>query len=235
MPTKPYHSIPIAECGDPLQDLPAGFPRLQPHPYVAVGADYGGASPFVLRQAVVAKLEAAQQFVRQHQPSWTLLVFDAFRPIAVQRYMVQHTYRQLLSDRHLQPETLTPQQREAVMSEVLEFWAIPSENPATPPPHSTGAAIDLTLADAQGKAIDMGSPIDEISERSHPYHFRESSCPEDQQFHHHRTLLFDAMEAAGFIGHPNEWWHFSYGDQIWAWQRQERFGETQCAIYGAID
>ncbi|MEM9568470.1 MAG: M15 family metallopeptidase [Cyanobacteria bacterium P01_E01_bin.34] len=234
MPTKPYHSIPIAECGEPLQELPADFLRLQPHPYIAVGANYGGTSPFVLRQAAVAKLDRAQHFLRQQHPDWTLLVFDAFRPIAVQQYMVEYTYRQLLIDRHLQLDALTSQQHDAVMNQVLEFWALPSSDPATPPPHSTGAAIDLTLADGQGNAIDMGSPIDEISERSHPYHFRGSSSPEEQQFHHHRTLLFDAMESADFIGHPNEWWHFSYGDQIWAWQRHERFGETQCAIYGAV-
>ncbi|MFM7652374.1 MAG: D-alanyl-D-alanine dipeptidase, partial [Vulcanococcus sp.] len=24
--------------------------------------------------------------------------------------------------------------------------------------------------------------------------------------------------GAGFEQHPNEWWHFSYGDQLWAWR-----------------
>ncbi|MGK7911661.1 MAG: M15 family metallopeptidase [Synechococcus sp.] len=234
VPFKPYHSIPISECNESLQELPPCFLTLQPHPYVAVGADYAGTSPFVLRQTIVAKLNAAQQLIRQQKPGWTLLVFDAFRPITVQRYMVDYTYRQLLSDRNLQPETVTPQQRKAVMEEVLKFWALPSDDPATPPPHSTGAAIDLTLADEQGNEINMGSPIDEISERSYPYHFQGSRMPEEQQFHDHRSILFGAMESAGFIGHPNEWWHFSYGDQIWAWQLGERFGETKDAIYGAV-
>ena len=26
------------------------------------------------------------------------------------------------------------------------------------------------------------------------------------------------METAGFAQHPNEWWHFSLGDQLWAWR-----------------
>jgi D-alanyl-D-alanine dipeptidase len=26
------------------------------------------------------------------------------------------------------------------------------------------------------------------------------------------------MEVAGFAQHPNEWWHFSHGDQLWAWR-----------------
>jgi D-alanyl-D-alanine dipeptidase len=35
------------------------------------------------------------------------------------------------------------------------------------------------------------------------------------------------MESQGFAQHPNEWWHFSYGDQLWAWQRSQSE-----AIYG---
>ena len=30
-----------------------------------------------------------------------------------------------------------------------------------------------------------------------------------------------------FVQHPNEWWHFSYGDQLWAWTNKNRK-----AIYG---
>jgi D-alanyl-D-alanine dipeptidase len=37
------------------------------------------------------------------------------------------------------------------------------------------------------------------------------------------------MAAAGFARHPNEWWHFSHGDQLWAWLR----GEPQ-AHYGRL-
>ena len=36
------------------------------------------------------------------------------------------------------------------------------------------------------------------------------------------------MEQAGFVQHPNEWWHFSYGDQLWSWLRNQ--GNP---IYGA--
>jgi D-alanyl-D-alanine dipeptidase len=25
------------------------------------------------------------------------------------------------------------------------------------------------------------------------------------------------MVSAGFQQHPNEWWHFSYGDQMWCY------------------
>jgi D-alanyl-D-alanine dipeptidase len=46
-------------------------------------------------------------------------------------------------------------------------------------------------------------------------------------FHQRRSLLAAVMQQAGFAQHPNEWWHFSYGDQLWAW----RTGGQQ-AIYG---
>ena len=36
------------------------------------------------------------------------------------------------------------------------------------------------------------------------------------------------MEQAGFVQHPNEWWHFSYGDQLWSW-----LNKKGNAIYGA--
>ena len=36
------------------------------------------------------------------------------------------------------------------------------------------------------------------------------------------------MKQAGFVQHPNEWWHFSYGDQLWSWLSKE-----SNAIYGA--
>jgi D-alanyl-D-alanine dipeptidase len=39
------------------------------------------------------------------------------------------------------------------------------------------------------------------------------------------------MATAGFKRHLNEWWHFSYGDQIWAWLMTQE-GERTVAKYG---
>lgn len=33
-----------------------------------------------------------------------------------------------------------------------------------------------------------------------------------------RDRLSGAMSIAGFVNYPHEWWHFSYGDQYWAWR-----------------
>ena len=31
-----------------------------------------------------------------------------------------------------------------------------------------------------------------------------------------RKILYDAMINAGFVNYPLEWWHYSYGDRMWA-------------------
>jgi D-alanyl-D-alanine dipeptidase len=104
-----------------------------------------------------------------------------------------------------------------------------------PPPHSTGAAIDVTLYRFPSKSgesiqeINMGSPIDEISDRSLPDYFKGSIDVKEIEFHSDRQLLNEVMTHSGFQRHPNEWWHFSYGDQLWAWISNEK-----SAIYGSV-
>ena len=58
--TRPWSPIPILDNGEPLESLPGSLGRLEPHPYVSLGAPYGaGASPFRLRSGVIARLLAA--------------------------------------------------------------------------------------------------------------------------------------------------------------------------------
>ena len=229
MPVKPYHQVPIQDCGEPLVSIPAGvFVLPSEHPYGAVGAPYGGRSPYCLRAGVLQRLHQAQGVLQSSHPGWRILIFDAYRPIAVQQYMVDYTFAELVRSRQLSPTSLTPAQHIAFMEQVHQFWAAPSLDPATPPPHSTGAAIDVTLANPSGTAVDMGSPIDELSPRSYPDHFAAVADPDSPGYdgagaiaHQHRQRLRRTMEQAGFCGHPKEWWHFSYGDQMWVWHRQQ--------------
>jgi D-alanyl-D-alanine dipeptidase len=231
---KPYQHIPIHDCGESLVSIPTdAFNLVQPHPYVALGAPYGDRSPYFLRQGVLAALLQAQTDLARRHPGWHIQIFDAFRPIPVQQFMVNHAFQTLLKHRQLNDGQLIPQQRSALMDEVLQFWALPSHDPASPPPHSTGAALDVTLVDAQGQTIAMGSPIDEVSPRSFPDYFAASQQPQAQQFHANRTLLNAVMAGAGFCRHPKEWWHFSLGDQFWAWLLRQQTGDASfIARYG---
>ncbi len=231
---KPYQVIPICDRNEPLVPIPRDrFALVQPHPYQMLGAPYGHQSPYFLRLGVLAALADAQDQLQQKCPGWRMQVFDAFRPVAVQQFMVEHTLAEQARARGWVAEMLTAAQRDEVMAEVVQFWAMPSDDPATPPPHSTGAALDVTLIDATGSVVDMGSPIDEVSPRSHPDHFAHRTTPADQALHAHRTLLNQVMMAAGFRRHPNEWWHFSLGDQLWAWLRRQETGSDKfLAHYG---
>lgn len=231
---KPYQVIPIQDCQEPLVPIPlVQFAAVQPHPYIRLNAPYGPWSPYFLRQGVLAALTLAQSTLQTQYPDWRIQIFDAFRPIPVQRFMVEHTFEQLRQTQYPSQEALTSTQATDLMAKVAQFWAMPSEDPATPPPHSTGAALDVTLINDQGAPVSMGSPIDEVSPRSFPHHFAQGAGAGAQEFHHNRTLLNRVMGEAGFRRHPQEWWHFSLGDQLWAWLRRQETGESNlCAHYG---
>lgn len=232
---KPYQKVPILECGEPLVAIPSQFSLVSPHPYQKLGAPYGDKSPFYLRQGVLDRLILAQNALQRSHPGWQIQIFDAYRPVAVQQFMVNYTFLEVAEQQGLEPKNLSEQQRQEVLQQVYEFWAVPNLDPKMPPPHSTGAAIDVTLVNEKGNAIEMGSAIDELSPRSHPDHFADSSVPAEQQFHQHRQLLYEVMAIGEFKCHWNEWWHFSYGDQIWAWLMNQETSSAQFdAQYGRV-
>jgi D-alanyl-D-alanine dipeptidase len=70
--------------------------------------------------------------------------------------------------------------------------------------HNQGVAIDLTVVElASGRELDMGTPFDEFSSRSHTANATGAVAE-------HRRLLGEAMSAEGFVNYVSEWWHFSY-------------------------
>ena len=226
---KPYQNIAIAECHEPLVAIADEFAKINPHPYIALGAPYADRSPFFVRQGLLKRLQASQAYLQTMRPNWQIAIFDAYRPIAVQQFMVDYSFEQLVKANGLEPNALSEEQKSSFMEQVIKFWAIPSHDPKTPPPHSTGAAIDVTLFDAQGQEVNLGSPIDEISDRSLPNYFASFRNAEAVVFNRDRQLLNQVMTHGGFVRHPNEWWHFSYGDQLWGWISNQKF-----AIYGSI-
>lgn len=70
--------------------------------------------------------------------------------------------------------------------------------------HQTGGAIDVTLCDETGADLGLGkwTPKDVVI-----------SLQEQMR---RRDVLRVAMCAAGFVNYPAEWWHFCYGDRMWA-------------------
>ncbi len=237
MTVKPYHQVSIQECGEPLVPIPTKlFSFVSPHPYQKLGAPYGEHSPYLLRTGVVSALILAQKQLREDYPALGLQIFDGFRPVAVQQFMVDYTFEQVLHSQQVRVDSLDAAAICAIWEQVYEIWAVPHQDPATPPPHTTGAAVDLTLVDALGVAVDLGGEIDEMSARSRPLYYADSNDPQHQGYHRDREYLNQIMSQAGFIRHPGEWWHFSLGDQMWAWQKQQQDPiQSWSAYYGRID
>jgi len=71
--------------------------------------------------------------------------------------------------------------------------------------HNRGAAIDLSLTDAEGNLLDMGGAFDDFSEISHYGATGISKAAKKN-----RKLLRNIMVKAGFTPYENEWWHFDY-------------------------
>ena len=70
-------------------------------------------------------------------------------------------------------------------------------------PTAEGAAVDVTLLDAQGSEFDMGGPVDDLTANGH--HDAVGITPGQRA---NRFLLLGIMTAAGFDWYVNEWWHY---------------------------
>ncbi|HHP7230429.1 MAG TPA: M15 family metallopeptidase [Xenococcaceae cyanobacterium] len=233
---KPYQNLPIEDCGEPLVSIPLeNFAVQIPHPYEKLGAEYGEKSPYCLRQGVLEALAMAQFLLNKSYPGWKLKLYDAYRPIGVQQFMVDYTFDSLLKQSGWEDHSISAQQRQKLWEQVYQLWAAPSTDPTMPPPHSTGAAIDLTLVDQTGKTVAMGGEIDELSPRSHPEYYANSRKLTERQYHRYRQVLNQVMTNVGFYRHPEEWWHFSLGDQMWAWlYNQKNPAHPTKARYGRV-
>jgi zinc D-Ala-D-Ala dipeptidase len=145
------------------------------------------AKPLLHRHAA-QKLKIAVQIVKAAHPDWNLLVLDALRPRSVQRRLWD-----FVKD--------TPKE-------------IYVANPDRGSIHNFGLAVDLTLADENGRELDMGTPFDSFEELAQPRHedkFFSEGLLNAQQLAN-RRLLRAAMTEAGFITIPHEWWHFNSCD-----------------------
>ena len=87
---------------------------------------------------------------------------------------------------------------------------------ATESGHTTGGAVDVTLWYC-GKEIDCGSSYLEFTEKT-PTWSRELSYSQRRN----RFILYNAMTQAGFVNYPLEWWHFCYGDKMYAAYKFEK-------------
>jgi D-alanyl-D-alanine dipeptidase len=171
----------------------------------------GSIPDLLLRETVVHKLESVN--AKLAAAGLELFVFDAWRPRAVQAYFHDIWMPEQLKKHR--PELAG----EELTREIERYWAAPTKSDASPAPHATGGAVDLSIRWIGGELMWMGSLFDDVTEIAHRDHFEarvRAMCFSDDEARANRRLLHWAMHAEGFSGHAEEWWHFSWGDQMWA-------------------
>ncbi|MGF1635744.1 MAG: M15 family metallopeptidase [Cyclobacteriaceae bacterium] len=140
-----------------------------------------------LQPDVAQKLAKAFQYLKEERPDLTLLVYDCARPLSVQ---------QIFWDLVDVPE-----------NQKHNYVARPSQGSI----HNYGCAVDLTLADTLGNALDMGTEFDYFGEEAHTDKedewIKKGMLTVDQV--KNRKLLRKIMIKAGFTPINYEWWHFN--------------------------
>jgi zinc D-Ala-D-Ala dipeptidase len=138
--------------------------------------------------------ESARAFLQRPAAEALLRVQRALGPLGY-GLLVHDAYR---------PWWVTKVFWEATPVDKREFVADPAKGSR----HNRGCAVDLTLyALADGRAVEMPSLYDEMSERAYPGY--QGGTPEQRA---RRDLLRRAMEQEGFRVFESEWWHFDHGD-----------------------
>jgi D-alanyl-D-alanine dipeptidase len=153
-----------------------------------IGLDmYGDFDKCYLQKDVAEKVVLAQQELRKKYPYYSLVIYDAVRPLHIQQQMWDTL-------------VLPPGQKTKYLS-----------NPGNGSLHNYGAAVDLSIIDDKGIPLDMGTPFDFFGEKAHPVKEKEllESGVLSQRQVLNRQLLREVMRHAGFFGIQTEWWHFN--------------------------
>ncbi|MFI0978316.1 M15 family metallopeptidase [Streptomyces sp. NPDC021093] len=198
-------AIPVEECGEPLVDVRKSGLRTGGERLDAAGA-YAH-----LREGVVQRLLHAQE-----------LLPDGLRLVIVEGYRPPELQREYFEEYAAELRALNPDWNAAELRSAASRYVSPPEIA----PHSAGGAVDLTLADADGRELDMGTRMNASPEESAGACYTEGPgvSPEGRA---NRAVLGTALTAAGLVNYPTEWWHWSYGDRYWALGTGAR-----AAVYG---
>ena len=158
----------------------------------------------LLRAEVAHRLVQAQRFLQHRAPGYALLLKDCYRPRSVQVRLWN-----------------------VVRGTRQQSYVADPNSPRGGSVHSFAAAVDLTVTNAQGHELDMGTPFDYLGRLAEPRReadFAASGQLSVEQLRNRRLLRAAMVEGGGFRAIPNEWWHFD------AWQ-----GAALRARYQALD
>lgn len=147
---------------------------------------YAGITRAWLHPDAAKKLVAAQQMLKKEYPELTLVVYDAARPMEVQRKMwamVRGTDK-------------------------VNYVSNPSNGGGL---HNYGMAVDVTILDKDDRPLPMGTPFDFFGEEAHTNNENAllAAGKITNEAFENRRLLRRIMRHAGFRVIPYEWWHFN--------------------------
>ncbi len=146
---------------------------------------YGTLEKAYLRPEAAEKLKKAQALLQEAHPEYTLLVYDGARP-----HRVQYEMWEVLD-----------------VPNKLNYLSPPEKGSV----HNYGCAVDLTVADKDGNALDMGTEFDFFGPLAQPKLEPQmlASGELSQEQYENRLILRKAMTGAGFYNIRTEWWHFN--------------------------
>ena len=134
-----------------------------------------------------------------------LTLIEGFRPVSLQATYYREYAAQLRVDRPGLPDA--------------EIRRLASRHVSPPivAPHTTGAAVDVTLFTPEGEELDLGSRLNATPEESNGACYTRHTSVMGEPLRLRRELMA-ALAGAGLVNYPTEWWHWSYGDRYWAHQ-----------------
>lgn len=208
-PVTELRTIKIVDNGEPLVDFLQYCPELmldQPR------MNYKRET--LVRKSVAEMLcKAAKSLPKGYR----LGMIEGWRGPHIQRRMYMMTWNMM--------KEKNPEWSETKLKRVVNQFTAPP-NKVVPPPHSTGGAVDVNLLNEDGQRLDHSSPY-------HPHDpkgfFFDAPGLSDVA-RRNRDILAEAMLAGGLTNYPSEYWHWSYGDQGWAYR-----GGRPHALFGPIE
>lgn len=200
--------IPIKESGEPFSDYSKechGLHLARPVYY------YNRAT--LVRASVAKMLNVAIEALPK---GYRLSIIEGWRPAYIQKRMWLTSW--------LRFKKLHPDWSDLQLKRIVNRFVAPPDA-GIPPPHSTGGAVDVQLVSEEGKTLDLSSPFEIFDPHSYPVDTQGLS----QEATKNRAILKEAMLSSGMTNYPSEWWHWSYGDQGWAYRGGHPF-----ALYGRV-
>lgn len=215
--------IKIVECNEDLVPLDLYPEKIINHPEYFIQGLKNSIPVCYTRVSIYEKLIKASEYLPK---GYKFVIFDAYRPIELQQSLFDSYKAKLRKENPNLSE-------EELIKLTLNFVALPSIDETKPSPHNTGGAIDISICDDKGKLLEMGTYFDEMSDIANTRFFEEKLergeklNDKEIEILKNRRLLFHLMNYFDFSNFTNEWWHYDYGDQLWAYHKGKEY-----AIYG---